>query len=240
MSLAVLKSRGDVTVARREMHDRGIDCADRAIIRFLKRWHLLPGIILGDPVKSWDILKTVEFLEERIARDAPVVDLGAYASEILPALHRLNYTGLTGIDLNPRLPAMPHGDYVKYMVGDIYRTGFADASFAAITAISVIEHGFDAEGLLTEVSRLLKPGGYFVASVDYWPEKIDTRGVTAFGMDWMIFSREELESFFAMASDHGLELCGSADYEAGEPTVKWLGKSYTFAWLALKKIGRTT
>jgi len=73
---------------------------------------------------------------------------------------------------------------------------FKSNYFSAITAISVIEHGFESDRLLAEVSRLLKVGGYFIVSVDYWKDKISTDGLTAFGMDWMIFSREDLRCVF--------------------------------------------
>lgn len=237
MSIQVLKSRAEISAARHEMRERGIDCVDRGLKRCLKRWTIVSGVMLGDPLKSWDVLKTVNFLNEHVPPDASVLDLGAYASEILPVLYRLGFIYLAGIDLNPRLCNMPYGHRINYVVKDMYATSFDDNSFGALTAISVIEHGFDAEGLLKEVSRLLKPGGYFVASVDYWPEKIDTSGITAFGMDWTIFSREDLAAFLSQAREYGLELCGETDFEAEGPTVKWLGKSYTFAWIALRKAG---
>ncbi len=238
MSMEVLKSRLEVTLARQEMLFRNIDCVDSGIRRLLKRWHILPGVKLGDHLKSWDVLKTVNFLDERVSREGSVLDLGAYASEILPVLHRLGFKTLTGIDLNPRLVDMPYRDAIHYMVGDIYSTSLEDASFDALTAVSVIEHGFDGARLLTEVSRLLKPGGYFVASVDYWPEKIDTSGIKAFGMDWMIFSRNELAAFHDLAREYGLDICGKTDFEAKQTTVKWLGRAYTFAWMAFKKADR--
>jgi SAM-dependent methyltransferase len=237
MAIEVLKNRCDIDAARREMKNRGIDCADHCIKRLLKRWCILPGITLGDSLKSWDVMKTINFLGERVSYDAPLLDLGAYASEILPALHRLGFSNLTGIDLNTRLSDMPYRDKIRYVVENIYETSFENASFAALTAISVIEHGFDSARLLSEVSRLLKLGGYFVASVDYWPEKIDTHEISAFGMGWTIFSRNELMSFSHLAREYGLELCGETSFDAERPTVTWLGKSYTFAWIALRKTG---
>jgi SAM-dependent methyltransferase len=238
--MKVLKSKNEIAVARREMRSRGIDCADHGLRRLLMRCHFLPGIKLGDSLKSWDVLNTVNFLYERITLDAPVLDLGAYASEILPVLHRLGITNLTGIDLNPTLADMPYRDKIHYVVDNFYATSFGDASFYALTAISVIEHGFQMEKLLSEISRLLRPGGYFIASIDYWPEKIDTRGITAFGMDWTIFSRDDLTAFFDRAREFELELVGVPDFETGQPTVTWLGRSYTFAWMALRKKGKLT
>ncbi len=114
-------------------------------------------------------------------------------------------------------------------------TPFADGSFRAITAISVIEHGFDGTALLSEVSRLLAPGGYFIASFDYWPEKIDTTGTTFFDMSWTIFSREEVDDFIALAARHGLEPVGEREYDAASAPIRCGGKDYTFAWLVLGK-----
>jgi SAM-dependent methyltransferase len=115
------------------------------------------------------------------------------------------------------------------------RTPFNDESFDVISAISVIEHGFQPQRLLAEVSRLLKPGGLFIASVDYWQDKIDTSEIKAFGMEWIIFSRDEILAFFEKAQQHGLHPCGNLDFTSVDRPVEWMGKKYTFAWLALRK-----
>jgi SAM-dependent methyltransferase len=114
-------------------------------------------------------------------------------------------------------------------------TPFKDGEFRAVTAISVIEHGFDAERLLKELSRIIAPGGYFLASVDYWPDKIDTSTITAYGMEWIIFSESELKAFFERAGVFGFTLEGSGSFAASDRTVSWLGKDYTFAWFVLRK-----
>jgi len=102
-------------------------------------------------------------------------------------LHSLGYEEIFGVDLNEDVVNMPFNDSIKYSVADFKNTFFKSNYFSAITAISVIEHGFESDRLLAEVSRLLKVGGYFIVSVDYWKDKISTDGLTAFGMDWMIF-----------------------------------------------------
>ena len=190
---------------------------------------------MGDTIKSWDVLKTASFIRDRLPRETPVLDVGAYASEILSVLHRMKYSNLTGVDLNPHIKEMPFADPIRYEVADFMATPFPDESFGAITAISVIEHGFQSERLLREISRLLRPGGYFIASFDYWPEKVDTTGMDIFGMDWRIFSKAEVLAFIEEARAYGLSPCGEIDLEAGEKVIHWGGKDYTFAWLALRK-----
>jgi SAM-dependent methyltransferase len=193
------------------------------------------GVNVGDTIKSWDVLTTTRFIQQNVSLDTPILDIGAYASEILCALHRLHYSALTGVDLNPALKHMPYAEAIRYEVADFMRTPFPDGAFGAITAISVIEHGFQSQPLLHEVTRLLRPGGYFIASFDYWPDKVDTTGIDIFGMDWRIFSRAEVLAFLDEAQTCALNPCGAVNLKAETPTMLWSGRRYTFAWLALQK-----
>lgn len=235
MAMDVLQSKAEIAAARRRLKDLGADAADAGIIATLKRKRLWPGNPLGDQVKSWDVWKTVSFIKENLTPADAVLDLGAYCCEILPSLRQLGFTALTGVDLNPKLTDMPYRDSITYKVGDFLQTSLADGSFAAITAISVIEHGYQPERLFSEVSRLLRPGGVFLASIDYWPDKIDTAQVKVFGLDWLIFSRTDVEEMFSSAAIHGLEAVGGLNFTAGEPLVSWQSRDYTFAWVAMRK-----
>ena len=236
MTVGVLKSRIQVASARAEMKRRGIDCASSFVDRVLRKTGLLKRANVGDRKKSWDIYQTVRFVEKSVLKNTPVLDIGAHECEILPILHRLGYADLTGVDLNSRIREMPHAGAIRYLTADFTEVPCKDDSFGCVTAISVIEHGFDAERLLTEMARIIRPGGFFVASVDYWPEKIDTAGIAAYGMDWNIFSRKELRSFLGKAEGFGLHPVGDLDFDARERVANWMGRSYTFAWLALKKL----
>jgi SAM-dependent methyltransferase len=191
--------------------------------------------LVGDIRKSWDVLKTAQFIERHVAKHAAVLDIGAKGSEILPILSRMGFTDLTGIDLDPDVRRMPGAGAIRYQVGDFMATNLPAASQSAITAISVIEHGFDGRALFAEVSRLLAPGGFFLASFDYWPEKVATDSVRLFGLDWRIFSEGEVRELLAEAASHGLGPHGPVELHAARHTVRFLGRKYTFAWLALEK-----
>src|SRR5207248_6734954 len=90
--------------------------------------------------------------------------------------------------------------------------------------------------ICSEVSRLLIPGGYFIASFDYWPSKIDTGAQKLFGLSWTIFSTDEVRSFLSTAASCGLAAVGETKTEAATRVVRHAGRDYTFAWLVLRKI----
>jgi SAM-dependent methyltransferase len=239
MTMKVLQSERQIADARREMVDRDISAIDPSLTgkakAFLKRFGIGDLLVVGDFVKSWDVLATVKFLEERVGKDAPIMDMGSYASEVMVALHKAGFQNLTGVDLNPRLRSMPYADSIHYEVSDFMDTPFQDGTFEAITSISVIEHGFDQLRLLKETARLLKPGGFFIASFDYWPEKIDTTGTRFFDMDWLIFSRDEIRALVEEATRHGLHPVGDLQFDGGDKAIRHGGFQYTFGWLVLQK-----
>lgn len=233
--MKVLKDEAQISDARVELKKMRASGLSTQLRSLLRRYGFLNGIALGDQVKSWDVLETLEFIKWHISKNAPILDIGCYASEILIALHKLGYKDLTGADLNPDLKKMPYQREIRYEITNFMQTPFVDNSFEVITSISVIEHGFDGHALLKEMSRLLKPGGYFISSFDYWPEKIDTTGTKFFGMDWMIFSRQDVENLIKLASEYGLAPFGDLSYESEETPIECGGKKYTFGWLVLQK-----
>lgn len=237
MSVQALKFRSEIDLARADLVRRGLSLikTNSWWSLLLDRLGLLKAVAVGDLLKSWDVLKTATFIEEHISKELPILDLGAYASEILCVLHRLGFSALTGVDLNADVRLMPYSNVIRYQVANFMETPFADESFTAITAISVIEHGFNSQALLKEVSRLLRPGGYFIASFDYWPEKLDTSGVQFFGLDWRIFSEQEVLDFVSEAQEFNMAPDGSMDLSACEKPIACAERKYTFAWLVLKK-----
>lgn len=235
MSVEVLKSKTEIEKARRELHCRELSFTSPWWKRLACKIGLSKAICIGDELKSWDVLKTTLFIESNISKSDPILDVGAFACELPCILHNLHYTSLAGIDLNSNINKMPYADSVRYEVSDFMHTSFENESFQAITAISVIEHGFNGKLLLAEVSRLLRPGGYFVASFDFWPDKVDTSGMLIFGMDWKIFSAQEVRAFLHEAIEYDLFPPGEVDLTGSDKAISCANRDYTFAWLALQK-----
>lgn len=235
MAMEVLQDKLQIRKARQVLVTKGVSLVDTQLRSLMRKLGLVRGVAVGDLVKSWDVLSTVNFLESHVKKNEPILDIGCYASELIVALHKLGYSNLTGADLNPNLQKMPYQDSIRYEISDFMHTKFKDASFQAITSISVIEHGFDGQSLLKEMSRLLKPSGYFIASFDYWPDKIETKGTKFFGMDWKIFSKNEVADFITEAAGYGLFPAGKMMYGGKDKPVECGGRQYTFAWMVLEK-----
>lgn len=235
MTLEVLQDKAQIKHARRKLLNKGVSFIESPLQSLMRKLMLKPGMAIGDRVKSWDVFFTLDFIENYVKKNEPILDIGCYASEVIVALHKLGYLNLTGADLNPNLDKMPYQDSIRYEIADFMRMEFKDASFKVITSISVIEHGFNGQLLLKEISRLLKPNGYFIASFDYWPEKIDTSGIKFFGMDWKIFSKDEINSLITEAAAYGLFPFAKMQYGAKFRPIHYGGKQYTFAWMVLTK-----
>jgi ubiquinone/menaquinone biosynthesis C-methylase UbiE len=76
------------------------------------------------------------------------------------------------IDSLSRLdPQQIYGSSVNYMVQDLTKLSYPDATFDAVSCVSVLEHipaPYD-QLALREMLRILKPGGAFVLTVDFTP-----------------------------------------------------------------------
>ena len=219
--LVTLKSREDNDRARQRLVDRGCSAIDLGV---------------GDSFKSWDLELAINLMDKEVKKSANILDIGAFCSEMCPSLSRLGYKNLYAIDLNPEILKQPLADRIHYAVGDFYHTAAVDKSFDVVTAISVIEHGYRPDEMFAEISRVLKPGGLFLASYDYWPTKIPTSHVVSFDMEWIIFSQQEVEDMSRHAQRHGLyPINDFCDFAAQEPHIRYNGFNYTFGFAAFRK-----
>jgi SAM-dependent methyltransferase len=233
-SFAVLQRFEQIEAARLRLVSRGLMAADAQ-----------PNPIQSpdpnlrpDPIKTWDVELALEAIEASVARDDAILDMGSIGCAVLPALSQLGYRRLYGVDLDPRVLQMPFHDVIDYSIQDMNATNFDDASFSAITSISALEHGLHADALWHEVARLLRPGGVFLFSTDYWPEKIDTSTTPLFDLPWTIFDADEIVALVHGAADHGLRPVGGLErtmLAAGEKPIHFLDRDYTFLFGALTR-----
>jgi SAM-dependent methyltransferase len=192
-----------------------------------------------DVLKSWDVWHALTAIEQAgIEHTGPVLDMGCYNSEILYVLNALGYRQLYGCDLNPLCRRLPYWHRVHYRAGDLTRTPYRDGFFAAITCLSVIEHGVPLQALVREVARLLRPGGIFILTTDYdvCGRHLVSHDLKPFGLDWMIHTPAELLDVLTEFASFGLTLLdpGTTEWAHAERPINWNGHSYTFALAVLR------
>jgi len=233
LEFAVLREFGQLVEAERELCERGL--LDPPPAASLARLLARRALKRPDPppnYKTWDVRRAIDAFAACVDRSDAILDAGCFNCDMLPALKRLGHENLAGIDFNPEAKQMPYADSIDYRVGDLLDTPWPDGHFAGISAISVIEHGVADEELCREVARLLRPGGIFVFTTDFWPEKIVTTQ-RFFDLDWRIFDSAEIEALISVAARHGLHpvsdpgetICG-----ASTPAIEFAGERYTFLY----------
>lgn len=186
--------------------------------------------------KNWDHLAAVQAIAGAFPKSATVLDAGAeFYSNVLPALFVCGFEHLYGMNLS--FTDQAWRGPIRYVPGDITRTGFADAFFDAITCMSVIEHGVPMRAYFQEMFRLLKPGGLLITSTDYYADPIDTGNQLAHGAPVKIFSRQEAEEMLSMAKEYGFESTGPVDLKCTGRPIRWerYGLEYTFLIFTLRK-----
>lgn len=110
--------------------------------------------------------------------------------------------------------------------GDATRLPFADASFDKVITSEVLEHIQDDVAAISEMIRVLKPGGMFAATVPAWgPEKInwmlsdEYHAPKSVGGHVRIYSKTELAAKLRSA---GLDLRGTHRAHALHSPYWWL------------------
>ena len=153
----------------------------------------------------------------------------------LPWLFLYAYSSLTAVDLS-FTKAVRRGP-IRYEPGDITKLAFSDASFDVVNCQSVLEHGVDVSAFLGEASRVLRPGGLLLVSVDYSDRPLDVTAVRAIDPNYTMFDPGGIDALMATARGMGLTTTGPVDLACHEPAVRWqaFDLAYTFVMLAFRK-----
>lgn len=190
-----------------------------------------------DKQKNWDALSALTLLLNNVKnKNDFILDSGGTKySTILPWLSVYDYQNLYAIDLIFKKKF--NIGQINYIPGDLTKTSFKDEMFAAITCLSVIEHGVNLKDYLKESYRILKPGGILITSTDYWHKKINTTNLRAYGHEIKIFSKSELVEFIEIAKNIGFQVKDNIDFDCNEKAVHWrrINLDFTFHSMMFKK-----
>jgi 2-polyprenyl-6-hydroxyphenyl methylase/3-demethylubiquinone-9 3-methyltransferase len=106
----------------------------------------------------------VPWILSEIGENKTVLDIGCGAGILANALSKEGHT-VYGIDLSPSsLSVAKNHDATKrvsYEVANAYALPYADQMFDVVCAMDVLEHVEEPSLLVSEASRVLKPGGLF-------------------------------------------------------------------------------
>ncbi len=99
-----------------------------------------------------------------LPRDARVVDLGCGSGVFAELLRRAGYQSV-GLDISPKLVALGRRKYpgLELIEGDAENLPFENASLDGVLLSGLVHHFPDPRRLASEVKRVLKNGGKFVA-----------------------------------------------------------------------------
>jgi SAM-dependent methyltransferase len=123
-----------------------------------------------------------------------LLDIGCGAGSLLRAARRADWDA-EGTDISR--PAVEHARSEGFTVfcGELEEARYPEASFDVVTAIEVLEHVPDPRAVLSEIKRVLRPGGLF------WGTTPHGRGMSArlLGLRWSVLSPPEHLQLFSLA-----------------------------------------
>lgn len=103
-------------------------------------------------------------IRKYIGFHAEILDVGSGAGFFSNAAAKAGHE-VTGLDISRTslrvAELMDSTGRVKYVEGDAYRMPFPKESFDVVVAMDLFEHVSDPEKIISEMSRVLRPGGIF-------------------------------------------------------------------------------
>ena len=110
---------------------------------------------------NWDNKLFRKKILEVLRPDSIVLDVGAGSGYVKEMDFKNQAKEVTGIDLDPGISKNPF--LHSYKIGSVYELGvLGDKQFDVIICNSVIEHIDEPKKFVTEIERMLKPGGVFL------------------------------------------------------------------------------
>ena len=242
--ISILKDATEITRAREELRFVGLDTSRgwrRALysLRWRLRFRCAPEPVAIN--KSWDVWTMYQSVLTHVPdRSARVFEMGSFNSEIPLVLWRAGYHTIRASDFNPLGRAIRwYGNHIDFRCEDFYRPDLPPGSVNVMTALSVIEHGYQQDKVIGTAARLLAPGGIFLLTTDYHENGVKIPpDFRQFGLSYRIFSRADIEGLVRAADRSGLELLGPTEWESSGYPIEWEGWKFTFVFVGFRKSRR--
>lgn len=107
----------------------------------------------------------LDVIRRNIGYHAEILDMGCGGGFLSNDLAAAGHT-VTGIDLSTSslrvAESRDRTHSVRYQQGDVYQVPFPRESFDVVTAMDLLEHVSDPQKVISEATRVLRPGGLFL------------------------------------------------------------------------------
>ena len=110
-----------------------------------------------DPIRSWPGKNAL--IASLVRADAAILDVGCGNGSTLRHLQGLGYTDLHGLEISPYAIRRLGACGINMHSGVLPSIPLPDASFDAVIASQVLEHIIRRRRFVSEIRRVLKPGG---------------------------------------------------------------------------------
>jgi SAM-dependent methyltransferase len=110
--------------------------------------------------------RELDIVLEMLPTNAHVLDLACGTGRLTRAL--MDHGRVTALDASPAMAEKTASLGAATVVGDAFQTPFADHTFDAVAAVRFAFHFADLGPLLSEMSRLVVPGGILILDTYSW------------------------------------------------------------------------
>ena len=206
---------------------------------------IMQGALFQPATNFWRAIELTVLIEKGLPmlREAhSVFDLGCGDGEIMRLLrpHLNSSVSITGVDVDPAEIelARASGIYAQLYCTSAEALPLPDESQDAIISNSVLEHIAPLEAVLDEASRLLKSGGWFVATVPAPDFHHCLKGSWRRGVSHVDYCREiddRLVHFRYPSTDEWTAYLGAAGIQLVE-CIPYLSEEETQRWELLSRL----
>jgi SAM-dependent methyltransferase len=136
------------------------------------------------------------------ARPSRVLEVGCGWGELARRIADDVGAEVTATDLSPHMVELARAAGVAATVEDVQQLSFADGTFDVVVAAWMLYHVPDRDRAVSEIVRVLRPGGRFVAATNSIFHLQELRELVGSGRSSIAFSRESGNELLARHFEH--------------------------------------
>ena len=165
------------------------------------------------------------------ARPSRVLEVGCGWGELAEWIGRETGAEVVATDLSPRMVELTRERGIDARPADVQDLPFSDGEFDVVVAAWMLYHVPDLDLGLTEIARVLRPGGRLVAVTNSMFHLLELRQLVGSGPSTLKFSREsgqvQLAPRFAVVERHDID--GSLEFADRAEVLEYVQASISMS-----------